>query len=163
MDDVAARIEAVADYRFGDERRHEAVIGRLASENGWSRSFAARAVAEYLRFMALLTQSEAPLSPSDPIDTVWHLHLLHTREYRENFCGRVVGRFVDHHPGTGLPGEAEKHAAQYAATLAAYRARFGTPPPDLWPEEPFGGRFVRVDLRRFRIVPRLWRLLFRRP
>lgn len=160
MPDATSRPASIAGYRFGDERRFRAIVHRLSSENGWSRSFAARAADEYLRFMTLLSESPAPLSPSDMVDQVWHLHLLHSREYRENFCGRVVGRFLDHHPGLGEDGDGARHEAQYAAALAAYRARFGEPPPDIWPTKPFEARYRRVDLGTHRVFPRL-KFLFR--
>jgi hypothetical protein len=54
---------------------------RLASENGWSMSFAARAISEYRRFLYLAVVAGHQVSPSDDVDQVWHLHLLYTESY----------------------------------------------------------------------------------
>jgi hypothetical protein len=54
---------------------------RLAREQGWTHAEAARAIGEYKRFLFLAAVAGHPVSPSEPVDHVWHLHLLYTRSY----------------------------------------------------------------------------------
>ena len=70
---------------------------KLAVQNGWSREFTARCVAEYRRFVFLAVAAGHPMSPPDAIDQVWHLHLTYTREYWKVFCPEVLGQPL-HHP-----------------------------------------------------------------
>ena len=58
---------------------------RLARENGWSRSFAERAVREYKRFVFLAMTSDTPVCPSEGVDAAWHLHLTYTKSYWKRF------------------------------------------------------------------------------
>ena len=58
--------QAGSAFRFSD---------RLARENGWSRAFALGAIEEYRRFIYLAATSPTPVTPSDVVDQVWHLHL----------------------------------------------------------------------------------------
>jgi uncharacterized protein (TIGR04222 family) len=107
---------------------------RLVRENGWSRSFADRAIREYKRYVFLAMNSDTPVCPSEAVDAVWHLHLTYTRSYWKRFCGEVLGRPLHHDPTKGGPAEATKHLAMYERTLARYREVFGEEPPaDLWP------------------------------
>ena len=46
---------------------------RLARDNGWSLSYAQRAIAEYKKFAFLSVVAGHPVTPSDQIDRVWHL------------------------------------------------------------------------------------------
>lgn len=107
---------------------------RLARENGWSRPYADRVIAEYKRFVFLAVTGTAPVCPSEDVDAAWHLHLTYTRSYWKRFCGEVLGRPLHHDPTKGGAAEGEKHFAMYAATLAAYRTAFGQrAPADIWP------------------------------
>src|SRR5262245_44041518 len=113
---------------------------RLARENGWSRAYADRVIAEYMRFVFLAMISETPVCPSEDVDAAWHLHLTYTRSYWKRFCEGVLGRPLHHEPTRGGPAEHEKHLTMYAATLARYRETFGhEPPADVW--SPAGKRF----------------------
>src|SRR4051794_15174927 len=107
---------------------------RLARENGWSRSFAERAVREYKRFVFLAMTAGRPMCPSEQVDQVWHLHLTYTRSYWQRFCGEVLKCPLHHDPTRGGAAESDKHWAMYADTLLAYAEAFGEPAPaDLWP------------------------------
>jgi uncharacterized protein (TIGR04222 family) len=113
---------------------------RLARENGWSRSYAERVIAEYKRFVFLSMISDTPMCPSEDVDAAWHLHLTYTRSYWKRFCGDVLGRPLHHEPTKGGPAEHEKHLDMYARTLAQYRAAFGhEAPTDIW--TPANARF----------------------
>ncbi len=118
---------------------------RLARENGWRPSYAARVVEEYRRFLYLAAVSGHSVTPSEAVDQAWHLHLCYTRSYWDRLCRDVLGFRLHHGPTRGGRAEAAHYDAQYRATLASYQRVFGAPPPDeIWP--PTNRRFGR-DLR----------------
>ncbi|MCB1316892.1 MAG: hypothetical protein KDK27_13100 [Leptospiraceae bacterium] len=107
---------------------------RLAREQGWSTEFANGAIEEYKRFMFLITVSEAPCTPSQAVDAVWHTHLMYTREYWQNFCANILGQPIHHSPTQGGPAERRKFIYYYKRTLALYQLYFETKPPSqFWP------------------------------
>src|SRR5687767_7214616 len=119
------------DFAAGDLADFEP---RLRRENGWSAAFARRAIAEYRKFLVLAATARHPVSPSDVVDQVWHLHLLYTRSYWDDLCANILPRPLHHAPSSGAAGDAEKFADWYAKTLASYRRCFGDDPPrDIWP------------------------------
>ena len=69
---------------------------RLARDNGWSKAYTARAIAEYRKFAFLAVVAGHPVTPSDQVDQVWHLHLLYTRSYWKRFCQEVLKRPLHH-------------------------------------------------------------------
>jgi hypothetical protein len=106
---------------------------RLREENGWNEGFARRAIDEYWRFLVLAALAGHRVSPSPVVDEVWHLHLLYTRSYWEELCGKVLGFPLHHEPSRGDTDGAAL-AADYERTLSSYERLFGeAPPPDLWP------------------------------
>ena len=116
-----------ADFQFSD---------RLARENGWTKVFALGGIEEYKRFVYLTQVSTAPVTPSDIVDQIWHLHLTFTKSYWSDLCGTVLGRPLHHGPTKGGPVEESRFRDQYAATLALYRSEFGAEPPEAyWPPE----------------------------
>jgi hypothetical protein len=56
---------------------------RLARDNGWSSGYAQRVIEEYKKFAFLAVAAGHPVTPSDQVDQVWHLHLTYTRSYWE--------------------------------------------------------------------------------
>jgi hypothetical protein len=130
---------------------------RLARENGWSAATAAAAIEEYRKFIYLLCVTDTPLTPSESVDQVWHLHLVYTRSYWTAFCGDVLGRPLHHAPTRGGEAQAALFKEQYALTLARYETEFGdAPPAEFWPAEPFGALPSQrwVDRRTHWIVPK---------
>ncbi len=129
---------------------------RLAREQGWSKPYGRRAIAEYRKFCFLAMAAGHSVTPPDAVDEVWHLHLIHSREYWERFCPLVLEGSLHHGPTRGGPAEQAKHLDWYARTLASYRRFFGAPPTDIWPElaERFSARnrHRRVNLRDVWIV-----------
>src|SRR5215468_3394365 len=81
---------------------------RLARENGWSRHYAGRVIAEYKKLCYLAVAGDCQISPSDAVDQAWHLHLIYTRSYWDDFCGRVLGRPLHHNPSSGSAAERDK-------------------------------------------------------
>lgn len=124
---------------------------RLGRENGWPRDFAAKAVEEYRKFCFLAVHAGHPVTPSDEVDQVWHLHLTYSRHYCDTLCRDTLGRPLHHGPTEGGAAEDHKFRDWYDNTLASYRRYFGEPPKDLWPkaDERFDERheFVRIDRR----------------
>jgi hypothetical protein len=131
---------------------------RLARDNGWAPDFAGRAIAEYKRFIYLVCVSGNTLTPSQEIDSVWHLHLLYTQDYWDRFCGGMLNRRIHHGPTQGGQTEAQKHLTCYHQTLDLYRQEFGEDPPgDCWPEDTarFAPRTTRyIDTRTHLILPK---------
>lgn len=131
---------------------------RLAREQGWRIDEARAAVDEYRRFCFLAVVERAPMTPSEAVDEVWHLHLLHTQDYWLQFCPQVLGRPLHHGPTRGGRDEARRFRAQYADTLAAYERHFGPPPARWWPGH--AARFAdparirRVDRDRYWVLPK---------
>lgn len=74
---------------------------RLAPENRWNPAFARRVIEEYEKFAFLAVAAGHPVVPSDAVDQAWHLHLTCTRSYWEDFCPKVLGRPLHHHPARG--------------------------------------------------------------
>lgn len=107
---------------------------RLSAEYGWSSPRAERVYGEYLRFLALASTSSSMVVPSDDIDRVWHLHLLHTRHYWQVLCPTILETDLHHEPSLGSAEDAGRHRNAYLETLRRYEATFGqTPPLAIWP------------------------------
>lgn len=125
---------------------------RLARDNGWSADHSARVIGEYKRFCFLAVTAGHPVTPSDAVDQVWHLHLSYTRDYWDRFCPHVLGRALHHGPTAGGDAEQARYFEQYADTLKSYEAVFGeTAPADLWPK---ASQRLNDDPRARRVHPR---------
>jgi hypothetical protein len=107
---------------------------RLAMENRWTLNYGQRVIEEYKKFAFLAVVAGHPVTPSDQVDQVWHLHLLYTRSYWEDFCPQVLQMNLHHGPTKGGRGEGDKFNDWYSKTLASYQTWFGeVPPQDIWP------------------------------
>ncbi len=129
---------------------------RLAREQGWPLAAARAAVDEYRRFCFLACVSDDDATPSAEIDEVWHLHLIHTRDYWSTFCPTVLQATLHHGPTRGGSDERLRYRQQYADTLARYEQWFGPPSERWWPgtRERFAApaRLLRIDPRRHWII-----------
>lgn len=142
LDDLAKRLTR---YEFDDPTSSMPFTARLAAENLWSLDFARSVVREYKRFAYLAMMGDGPVTPSDEVDQVWHLHVLYTREY-DHFCSDVLGRKLHHGPTRGREQNAH-FKEQYKRTLRRYLTVFGhRPPSNVWPpaDVRFGRRYVRL-------------------
>lgn len=124
-----AKVEAFQIDEPGAPRPFSA---RLATEQGWTTKLALEAIEEYKRFMFLAVAAGHPVTPSATVDEVWHLHLIYTKSYWEDFCVKVLDRIIHHEPGNGKEGEKSSFVNQYEVTLASYRKFFGEPPRAIW-------------------------------
>lgn len=139
-------------FEYDDRARD--IVRRLAMEQGWSVSQSRAAVEEYRRFCFLAVAAGHPVTPSVEVDAVWHLHLLHTRDYWEVFCPQVLGRPLHHGPTLGGSKEEARFYEQYAKTLESYQAFFGPPPESWWPHP--SQRFLPARLWRWVFLPDVW-------
>ena len=100
---------------------------------GWDPRYAEKAIKEYRRFLRLAYNSPTEITPSEPVDEVWHIHILHTKSYAQ--LAEQCGKMLHHNPG--MPNQAAKWNAQYALTLTQYEATFGeVAPVSHWPVQP---------------------------
>ncbi|MGF1527770.1 MAG: glycine-rich domain-containing protein, partial [Candidatus Competibacterales bacterium] len=131
---------------------------RLARDNHWSSELAQRAIEEYRRFVFLAMVASHSVTPSDQVDQVWHLHLLYTQNYWEDFC-RLLPRPLHHGPTRGGSFEDSKYEDWYSCTRASYYHFFGEhPPADLWPAAVvrFGRdtRWIRINRKDYWLIPK---------
>ncbi len=150
--------ERVRKFELNDPKAAFTFTDRLARENSWSLEFALRCVQEYKRFMFLICIADHPLTPSDEVDQVWHLHLLYTESYWKEFCQLTLGRTIQHGPTQGGNVERAKFNDWYQATKDLYNHTFDRiPPTDIWPDSTirFGQiRFTRVNLHKNWVIPK---------
>ncbi|MBF9034745.1 hypothetical protein HKCCE2091_10885 [Rhodobacterales bacterium HKCCE2091] len=116
--------EIIHDHFMPEDASGQSFTGQLAEKAGIKRETARRAIEEYRRFIYLVALGEGRRVPSEAVDTVWHLHMQHTRDYWDVFCASI-GRPIHHTPG----GETAKGSDDVVATEAAYRREFGEEMP----------------------------------
>jgi hypothetical protein len=151
--------ESLKEFELDDYGSQLTFTDRLARENGWAHEFAVRAVIEYKKFIFLIITSNQPLTPSDEVDQVWHLHLLYTRSYWKEMCGNLLNKEIHHGPTKGGKTEGLKFTDWYLETIEHYKVIFGEPPKDIWPskEKRFKNiNFQRVNMNTHWIFKRLF-------
>ncbi len=120
---------------------------RVARENGWTKRYALRVIEEYKKFIFLCCTTKTGVTPSDPVDQVWHLHLTYTQSYWIDFCRQTLGREIHHNPTKGGQQEAQKFDSFYTQSRQLYIDKFGLEPPtDIW--QPNHIRFSDTDFQR---------------
>lgn len=125
--------QKIQQFPLDDPEAHYPFSRKLAKENKWDQPFTERAISEYRKFLWLCCISPHGASPSAVIDQVWHLHLLYTKNYWEDFCAQTIQRNLHHHPSSGGPVQQDRHEAWQTDTLRLYRTFFQSePPPDIW-------------------------------
>jgi len=103
---------------------------RLAAENKWTEGFTAKALMEYRKFMFLAAISDEMVSPSGPVDAVWHQHLVFTHSYRK-FCN-ILGKDIQHVPSLHKETDFRRFRDAKARTKELYEANFGPQPEAHW-------------------------------
>lgn len=120
---------------------------RLARENGWTKNYASRVVEEYKKFIFLCCISETGVTPSDPVDQAWHLHLTYTKSYWIDFCKNTLQKEIHHNPTEGGKREADKFDNFYTTCQNLYKEKFcNEPPSDVWHDNQI--RFSDIDFQR---------------
>lgn len=142
-----------------DDPTHEFGFTRhLMKNQGWTLVYAQRAIAEYKKFAFLTVVANHQVVPSDQVDQVWHAHVLLTESYWDEFCPKVLGKKLHHHPARGGRVERAEFHHLYAKTIASYRQFFGSPPTDIWspPDVRFGAelKMQRVSLSDHWVIPK---------
>ena len=118
-----------------DDNSHSLTFSkRLARENRWAHWYALDVIEEYKKFLYLMAVAGHPVTPSIDVDQAWHLHLVYTRHYWDDFAKHMP--FEPHHgPTEGGIKEGEKFSEWYSKTLESYKNIFGmNPPVNTWPE-----------------------------
>lgn len=129
--DLLGRVQT---FSLDDESSSLPFSARLAREQGWNLAYAARVGDEYKRFMMLAVMAGHPVTPSEQVDAAWHLHLIYTRSYWQNWCREVLEKDIHHDPTAGGTQEDEKFYHWYEKTLQSYERLFAEKPPvDIWP------------------------------
>ena len=118
-----------------DDNSHSLTFSkRLSRENRWAHWYALDVIEEYKKFLYLMAVAGHPVTPSIDVDQAWHLHLVYTRHYWDDFAKHMP--FEPHHgPTEGGIKEGEKFSEWYSKTLESYKNIFGmNPPVNIWPE-----------------------------
>ncbi|MDW9381227.1 hypothetical protein [Chryseobacterium sp. JV558] len=109
---------------------------KLAKEESWSLDFAKKAIEEYKKFVYLCCILPNGASPSEIVDKVWHMHLIYTQNYWEEFCPNILKRALHHHPSQGGSTERVKHENWFEDTMSGYRNVFQQEAPEeIWKRE----------------------------
>lgn len=149
----------IASFNLDDDGAAFKFSQRLARENGWTLSFAKKAIEEYKKFIFLCCITKTGVTPSDQVDQVWHLHLTYTKSYWKDLCEQTISKEIHHNPTKGGQLENAKFNDFYTETLQLYQEKFNSEAPkEIWPdnETRFSDiQFQRVNLKNY------W--LFRRP
>jgi uncharacterized protein DUF1399 len=98
----------------------------------------------YRRFLALKARyPDFPIAPTEILDEMWHLHMLHPRAYHRD-CMEAFGCILDHAPGFGAsPSEEPALAKTFSRTSALYEREFGE--PYSLPGQPFQNVIICAD------------------
>ncbi len=105
--------ERLQRYRFDPTPAAHPFERRLASAQRWPLGKASRVVEEYRRFVYLAVVADAAVTPSRAVDAAWHLHLIDSRRYWEEFCPVVLGRPLHHESGRGGPSDRAHHLSRH--------------------------------------------------
>lgn len=104
------------------------VVKRFAEDHGVSLAEAERRFTELKKFLIAAAVKPGPKVTSEPVDSMWHSFVLHSRDY-EQFCRGLLGRFIYHQPfETPNPGV-------YLETRAFIEQMFGPLDVELWAPE----------------------------
>lgn len=152
----------IKHFEFDDPSDSLTFSARLARENGWELTFALQVILEYKKFMFLLCIAKGSLTPSDEVDQVWHLHLIYTKLYWNDWCVQTLGKQIHHGPTKGGESEKLKFDNLYESTKSFYLEIFGIKPPEnIWPDSKVrfkNNKFVRVNTNFNWVIKKPFRL-----
>ncbi|MBD2677288.1 MULTISPECIES: TIGR04222 domain-containing membrane protein [Nostoc] len=154
----AALYQRLQDFELDDPTHEFGFTRHLMKNQGWTLTYAQRAIAEYKKFAFLTVVANHYVVPSDQVDQVWHAHVLLTQSYWEEFCPKVLEKNLHHHPARGGRTERAEFHHLYVQTITSYRYFFGSPPEDIWspPDIRFGAelKMQRVNLSEHWVIPK---------
>lgn len=91
------------------------LVKRCIREYGWSNNYAARVLDGYKNFLRLKQDlsdwDHKILSPSIPVDKMWHMHILDVANYIKD-CELLCGHLVGHDPDGMLDTDARKRRVE---------------------------------------------------
>lgn len=92
----------------------EPIKFKLAVSDGYTADEIAAVEKWYRRFLFLAwKRPDMAVVIPEPIDAMWHHHILDTRKYAED-CAAVFGQFLHHFPYFGLRGDDDARALRTA-------------------------------------------------
>lgn len=125
---------------------------KLAREENWTEIFTKKAIEEYKKFVYLCCILPNGASPSEIVDKVWHMHLVYTQNYWEEFCPNILHQKLHHNPSTGGCNEKAKHKNWFEDTLKNYSEIFQQEPPEeIW--KPLKKKNNENWMKRLRFLP----------
>ncbi|HEY9705620.1 MAG TPA: hypothetical protein V6C58_24490 [Allocoleopsis sp.] len=148
--------QKICDFKLDQPDEIFPFSHKLSWEHRWSQIYTIRVIQEYKKFIFLAMVAEHHVSPSIPVDQVWHLHLLYTHSYWDQLCTEVLKKPLHHNPGTGGKEEGLKYQNLREQTLKTYRNYFGTPPADIWDDSHLRGKSINfqwIDSQQYWILP----------
>jgi uncharacterized protein (TIGR04222 family) len=150
--------QRLQDFELDNPAHEFGFTRHLMKNHGWTLVQAQRTIIEYKKFAFLTVVADHQIVPSDRVDQVWHAHVLLTQSYWEEFCPKVLGQKLHHHPAQGGKKERAEFHILYAKTIASYRHFFGSPPTDIWspPDRRFGAelKMQRINTREHWVIPK---------
>lgn len=120
--------------RFDFDQGHtpdpgKSFIDKIVLANyGWDYEYAKMVIDEYKKFI-YLAAVYGKVAPPDPIDQIWHQHILYTKDYF-NFCQSLFGKSIHHSPDRYIGASSNA----YNNTIELYKSEFGFDPLSLYPE-----------------------------
>lgn len=142
--------QKIESFKLDDPDTKLTFSARLAKENRWTKEYTLRVIEEYRKFIFLCCVSPTQITPSDPVDQAWHLHLTYTRSYWTELCKNTLNRELHHNPTKGGESEKQKFDTCYTELKTIYKEKFlTTPPPDIWNDNLT--RFNDIDFKRINL------------
>lgn len=139
--------DKISNFRLDDPDASFTFSARLARENGWTKEYTNSVIEEYRKFIFLCCVSKSSVTPSDPVDQVWHLHLTYTKSYWIDFCKNTLQREIHHNPTKGGKSERKKFNNNYTELHTIYKEMFETNlPQGIWQDNKT--RFTKINFRR---------------
>lgn len=91
----------------------------------WSDEQIEMAIKWYRRFLKLCVKyPQFRIVPNDPIDAVWHGHLMDTRQYIAD-CQEIFGEILHHYPYFGMLGDKVEKDNAFINSNDLYLLEFG--------------------------------------
>jgi len=105
-----------------------------AALKDWSDEKFETVLLEYKRFMEVVTsESDRNFGMAGDVDTIWHEHILHTRDY-VSFCLKYAGHYIHHTPETPNEIDCSEKQESYKSTLGFLASKFGPVNHEVWPK-----------------------------
>jgi len=139
--------DKIQGFEFDEPDTQLTFAERLKRENGWTHDYTQQVIEEYKKFIFLCCTAPTAVTPSDPVDQAWHLHLTYTKSYWNNLCRDTLGKEIHHNPTKGGKSEQEKFSTLYKGLHEIYSEYFGQhPPAHIWQDSKT--RFSDTDFQR---------------